>query len=426
MMHSEAREPAEAHGWLAVVAWSLLIFATIPVADTIRTIVSETFGRDVFLYGVAAVCVAAAAATIRVLVSLRRLSFARLAVIVTVYATFVVATFSLRANPEEAVHFVEYGVLGALAYRTFGRACADATVPFSAFALSASVALLDEGLQWLMPGRYWELRDVGLNLAAVALVQVAFAFGLAPESVRRFPGVRSVRSLLRWTSAAVVLLLLSMLNTPQRIAWYTAKIPALGFLVDSESAMFEYGYYYADRDTGSFKSRLSPKQLAESDRLRGEEVAAILDRYRDPDRYSEFLRRYSPVRDPFAHEVRVHLYRRDRYIERAAAYPEGSDEHRYRITVAYSEHEILQKYFPNTLRHSSYGLTDAEVAYLRDHLLPDARYESAVARSESAVSRNLVTAFNERWLVGTFVLAVLALIVVDRRISRRLGTGEHA
>ena len=187
--------------------------------------------------------------------------------------------------------------------------------------------------------------------------------------------------------------------------------------------MFEYGYYYADDETGSFKSRLAPSVLAEADRSRGEEVGRILDRYRDPSMYSQSLRTYSPVSDPFVHEVLVHLFRRDRYIERAASYPEGSDEHQYRITVAYSEHKILQKYFPNTMKSSGWSLPERELAYLNEHVLPGSEHAQAVARSESAVSRNLVTAIREPQLMVIFLVVGLVLIALDRRLEKNLRAG---
>jgi hypothetical protein len=118
------------------------------------------------------------------------------------------------------------------------------------------------------------------------------------------------------------------------------------------------------------------------------------------------------------------MFRRDRYVERAMQYPEGSEEHRYRITVAYSEHLILEKYFPNTLGASTYRLSDEALAYLDEHRLPDRDHESAVSRSESAVSRNLVTSFTETQVLVTFVVlvALLAWIHVAAG-ARRAETG---
>ena len=135
----------------------------------------------------------------------------------------------------------------------------------------------------------------------------------------------------------------------------------------------------------------------------------MLDRARDPADYAAFLERHTPVTDPFLHEARVHLFRRDRALARARDEPERAAEHR---AVARGEQRILESYFPRTLASSGYGL-DAETR---------ARLEAAAAPHafESAVSAELVTRVDERSVALALALGCAALLVAQHRLGRRL------
>jgi hypothetical protein len=87
-------------------------------------------------------------------------------------------------SPEEKLHFLEYGVVALLAF-------AAAPVGWSHLGRLAGAALftlaagwLDEGIQAVLPSRYYDLRDVGFNalagvmaLAALELVRRASRSG---------------------------------------------------------------------------------------------------------------------------------------------------------------------------------------------------------------------------------------------------------
>ena len=62
-----ARPPAQREwvSWLGVVLWSLLIFATIPLARAIERIVVDAWGQQFFLYAMAIAIAAPAGATFR-------------------------------------------------------------------------------------------------------------------------------------------------------------------------------------------------------------------------------------------------------------------------------------------------------------------------------------------------------------------------
>ena len=65
--------------------------------------------------------------------------------------------------PEEKIHFVEYGFLGFLIYQALRLDCSDPLAYGGAFILTSLLGWADEGIQYLLPNRYYQLKDVILN-----------------------------------------------------------------------------------------------------------------------------------------------------------------------------------------------------------------------------------------------------------------------
>ncbi len=403
--------------WTIVGLWTLIIYLTIPFARAIQKFVYLNWGRETFAYVVIGIVALASAAGV-IHFRRSRMSLASYVWLLVISGIFVKYTMALR-SPEEALHFVEYGLLGFLAYRALCHRIRDVSIYFIAAILCTIAGTIDELIQWATPGRYWGLGDIWLNGFAGTLTLVAIAKGLRPSLISKGVSVTSVRWLCRASGVALILLLISLLNTPARIARYTDRFPFLAYLKNQESMMFEYGYLYDDPETGLFRSRLSSEELWRIDSDRGLEAAGILDRSRDKSAYRPFLRKYSPITDPFLHEARVHLFRRDTYLLNSEKHADDHDKYRTHLTVAYRENQILEKHFKNTLRHSSYVLTPDQLATLEQNQLPDTKYESPV-------SRDLVTGVREWQVVGGLLFAILGLAVVDLRMSGRERTGVKA
>ncbi|GAF92152.1 unnamed protein product, partial [marine sediment metagenome] len=83
-----------------------------------------------------------------------------------------------------------------------------------------------------------------------------------------------------------------------------------------EEPMSEFGYKHEDPEIGVFYSRLNPEDLRKTDNAKGEEYAQILNQSVNKD-YQQFIREYTPITDPFMHELRVHIFRRDRHFKKA-------------------------------------------------------------------------------------------------------------
>lgn len=398
--------------WLFAGLWSIIIFVTIPAARTLQEFVEARWGGEIFTYLVILTIIIAGVVAVTHLLRLRAASRSGYIWILVVLGIFVGYTIELRNYPEEAVHFVQYGLLGLLVYRALSHRIRDVSIYFSAAIISATVGILDEAIQWIAPLRFWGLHDIWLNFFAGSLIQLAIAKGLTPTIISGPPAASSVRLFCRLSAGALLLLGASLINTPARIAWYTDRIPVLAFLKTNLSVMAEYGYLYVDPAIGTFRSRFSPTKLREIDANRGTEAARILDRFRgDETVYWDFLQKYTPVNDPFVHEARVHLFRRDRYLTKSEKFPHDKKTHRYYLTVAFRENAIMEKYFSSTLHYSAYNLRGEQVTFLKENQLSDLEYESPVGQA-------LFTRIREWQLVGALGLAMLGLTVANHFYGR--------
>jgi VanZ family protein len=394
--------------WLYVAIWSLVIFATIPVARVLQKFVSQRWGRETFTYVVLVGILIAFGSSLFYLRRLRAASLSSYFWLLATAAVFVGYTIHLRNAPEEAVHFLQYGLLGILTYRALAYRFHDVSIYFVAAIICGIIGMLDEIIQWLTPARYWGLHDVWLNFVAGSLVQIGIAKGLTPSIIRGMPSRRNLQVLCRFGMAAVVLMGFSLLNTPELIGWYADRIPCLGFLKQNESVMAEYGYLYIDPDIGSFRSRFSPSELRQSDRERAKEAAEILDRYqiRDKYKYKEFLKIYTPVSDPFVHEAGVHLFRRDYFFRVSKSWIKNQEVYStYHLTIAFRENQIMETYFRNTLHHSAYVWSAEKFALAKKHLMHDKEYDSRV-------SKNLITRISMGQLGSFFVLLIIGLALL--------------
>lgn len=406
--------------WTAVVIWSLFIFSLVPMARAIQERVAEVYEPEIYIYAVIATVILCAAATAIYQVRRASVSRAGLVWLFSVAAVYVLYTLSLRSAKIEALHFILYGVLGLLLYRALTHRVRDLGVYFAAALLGAIVGIVDEVLQWLTPRRTWGLRDIWIDFVGAALMQVAIAKGLRPTIISNRLSASSIRLVSRLGAACLLLLGLCALNTPPRIAWYASQVPALAFLETNDSVMLEYGYRYETPETGVFRSRMTLEELRQADRQKAEEGGRILAAHKDRERYADFLALYTPVSDPFLHEARVHLFRRDRFLARAdgqddrdpQTYAAHEDEIREQMTVAYRENEILERYFPGVLRESGLAWSPETLARVEAQVLPDYEYDSWV-------SRDLITEYSERQVLLFLGAAIIGILAIGWIFARR-------
>ena len=305
-------------------------------------------------------------------------------------------------QPEEAVHFLEYGVLGVLLFRALGTGIHDNSVFVAGALIGIFVGIIDEIIQWLVPGRFWDFRDIVLNGGASILVQIALSV-VAPALSSPISH-RSLRRLCRLAAAVVVLLSFCFAATPQRVNRLAELLPALEGLGSRDQAVSEYGHLHRLDELTSFRSRLSLADLAREDGSRAAEVSAMLDASRRS--YADFLRHTSPAVDAFTYEARVHLFARDRSAAQALKLTPGSPAYRESMTTAFRENLILERVFGSTLARSSYPWPPH-----RRVAVEEAQDSTSVFVSK--VGAHVITAVSESTLRTIMAGILVALVICD-------------
>lgn len=170
------------------------------------------------------------------------------------------------------MHFVEYGVLAVLLFRAFAHTIPDAGVYLAAWLLGTLLGGVDELIQWAVPERYFDFRDIALNCASCGLALVALSRGLGPVYIRPGLSRASIRRIAALGAIVLLMALLFLRNTPAARARYEQRVPGVARLLTHARAMTQHGYLYEDPVIGEFKSRLSPRELQEADRTRAVEA----------------------------------------------------------------------------------------------------------------------------------------------------------
>jgi len=403
MLDKRPRE-AEWLSWLIAGSWAACILVTIPLARVVSTLVADTIGHHAFIW-LTVLCIVGAVLWGLGALSRRRPPPAAYACLTIFGGNLLWLTWTLRGNPVEAFHLVQYGILSMLVYRALLHRYTDGGVFVLSVLLTTMVGILDEWVQWLIPERYWGLRDVGINFTAALLAQGALATGLRPAIVSGWPAGRTLSRICYSLAGVLAMLCLSYANTPDRIAWYAERLPGATFLLDGQSMMVEYGHLFDDPEIGLFRSRFDAEQLRSLDRKRGGEAARIMSGYSEDGEWHRFRKSYTVPRDPYVHELGTHLFRRNRHLTLARDKTRPQRKRRDSYFIAQSENRILEKYFPRAIGESSHAWG------------PEVRLEvnsgaEATYRYESWVSHDLITGFSRRQVMAGFLALIGASLLL--------------
>jgi VanZ family protein len=170
---------------LALGLWIAGVLVSSAYLPRLRELLSRPGGGGFQLYVAAGLAALAAAALATAWVKTRGRRRDRLSRLAALASGGALGLALLR-NPDsrsrfiEISHLGEYGVLAALAYGVMQRT-------ETSVALSIGVGLLDESLQWILPARTAEIRDVALNGLSGAIgagyAAIVFPSSATPASV---------------------------------------------------------------------------------------------------------------------------------------------------------------------------------------------------------------------------------------------------
>ena len=410
------RPQSRLRAWLWVGLCTLSIFLIVPLARTIQKFVSKRWGRPLFGYAVLSLTALAFVILVYWLVfRLRIRTPSNYFWLSGVTAIYIYLTLQLWRAPEEAVHFLEYGLLGYFLFRALSLSIHDKSIYPTAFLIGSLIGIFDEILQWVMPGRYWDFRDAGLNALATGLFQVALWKGIKPRTIAGKTGRRAVRRVSALLAANILLLGLCASNTPRRVDAYTKHLPGLSFLV-KEEPMYEYTWKHVDPEIGTFFSRLTLAELAREDAENSSHWGKILRDWKDRD-YALFLREHHPLLHAFVYEMRVHINRRNGRAGTALRAKQGRSRRKDQF-IALKENMILEKYFGRTLAESGYKWTEKTVAELAESIDPSEPYRSPVSAGPFQVKEQTL------WLGIAVFLGILLGLNLALSFGRRPPAGK--
>jgi len=365
--------------WFWVALCSLAIFFTVPLARTIQRFVYDKWGSELFGYAVlTSTGIVFFLALYILFFRLKIRSVLNYIWIFVIGCLYVYFTLRLWEIPEEAVHFLEYGILGFFIFSALKLKIKDKTIFITAFLIGCLIGIFDEILQWTVKERFWDFRDVGLNALSSGLFQAAMWLGIKPKEISQKIQRRSLRTVSIFLAANILLLGLCLSNTPKRVQSYTKALPFLSFL-QQEEAMNQFNLKHKDPEIGTFYSRLTIDELISIDRRNAKDYGQILHEWKDKN-YAEYLRTHPGIWAPMLYEIRVHIFRRDKRYSRALQ-AEDEKQKKQNLFIAFKENQILEKYFGQTMKESPYAWSEETTARVEAQIDKNNPYKSPVSAS---------------------------------------------
>jgi len=358
--------------FLLAAAVSVAVILSSPFIRDIRDWIRATFPGQYATVVATAVALAIGGALVVALVRIRDRRALRYGAIV---AALILGTgyalWNAQGIPEvdavERVHFVEYGLITLLFYRVW-RPRGDASMFVLPVLAGIAVGTLEEWLQWFIPGRVGDMRDVFLNGAAI-VCGLLFSVGVDPPDSGAFelrPG--SLRR-IGIVAAAVALL----------FALFVRSV--------------HLGVETRDPDAGTFRSRYDAQTLIRigQDRLVLWKDHAPIERPRSRSREDQYMS-----------EGLLHVQERNRRWE-------AGD-----MRGAWFENLILEEYYAPVLDTPSYisrtghrwppgQRADAQQRLGAAQPVSPGSYES---RADAAEGRHFIRTWSPRafWIVVTLVV----------------------
>ena len=299
-------------GWLvtAIVASAVLVLAA-PFIGQLRTALRAATGGNfptlmaAIVGGAALLAVGYAARRIRDRRGFRYASIAAALLIGIAYAVFS-RTGNAEVDAVERFHFIEYGLITFLFYRAW-RPAADGSLFLMPLVASLTVGTFEEWLQWFIPARVGEVRDVFLNLIAIGC-GLLFSVGVDPPPR----------------------LSLGMHSPSRRRLARLSVVTLLAFAGFFHSV--HLGYEIHDAEAGVFRSRYAPHELR---------------------RVGEQRRQAWAINPPMTWS---RLSREDQYLSEGVAHVQRRNETWQAGNVLASRHEnlILERYYAPVLDTPSY------------------------------------------------------------------------
>jgi glucan phosphoethanolaminetransferase (alkaline phosphatase superfamily) len=160
---------------VARITLAVCLLAIYSTLGYVRTITNALRDLGLLRASVGVAFVVSAACFLWLIFRDRRRRTLRFALVLIAIAAMYAAAIWPMDSPEEKVHFIEYGVVALLAHASTSRAWSTRRRYVVSALFVAAAGWIDEGIQALLPSRFYDLRDVAFNAAAGILALIALA-----------------------------------------------------------------------------------------------------------------------------------------------------------------------------------------------------------------------------------------------------------
>lgn len=347
-MWVRATDSTIARRYAPAIAVSLLFILWSPFIGEIRNAIRLAFpGRFVAILTATVgtgLAVAAAGAAMRIRERrLARYGAVALAVLLAAWYGLTFRTGNPEIDAVERFHFLEYGLVGFLFYRAT-KPARDPSIFMATLLWGALAGTCEEWVQWLVPRRVGEARDVALDLYAVAC-GVIFSVAVDPPAG------------FTWHVSA---------DARRRLARFAALV-VVAFAIFFHAA--HLGYEVTDEEIGHFRSSFTRAELF------GLETQRAAEWSRDPPRALPLVGKedFYLTEGGWRVQLRNDCYARGQFYE------------------AWMENRILEKYFDPFLDLHSFSSGDP-------HRWPPAQRAEVAGRVAGVSAGAYVSPVGEPWI----------------------------
>jgi len=204
------------HRWKWVLLYTSILYGTVYFLPWIGKTLNQCGMGWIIRYGPVALILVAGGVFLERLcrpeTKRKKTLLVSMTVIGAVYAWLLT---TLSSFPVERAHLLEYGLLGFLVFRTLEGRHETWRLYFYSFVIVLMIGFFDEVLQGILPGRYYDVRDIGLNvvsgalgIASFALFRASFPLSSTPRLPAPWGGKKTAMDIAAVAAMAVFPLLL--------------------------------------------------------------------------------------------------------------------------------------------------------------------------------------------------------------------------
>jgi len=295
------------------------------------------------------------------------------------------AGLSIVHETVERIHFIQYGFLVLLLFNVLRSRIDDLSIYVWTFLLATCVGVLDEWIQWWVPSRFGEIRDIYINLIAILVGLACIHFLWRPTGIKNhFP-----RS--RWRTLLVLLTLLL-------------------FEITAFIHCTHLGYLIHDSAIGSFHSRFSRTQLIH------------LSSTRDYPREEQILkvRKKKFKKYTHTHGSLLEMWQKEDFYKTEAQFHTGArnrlfDEGHY--FESQQENAILEKYYRPLILDSDMRWGTQELKLLQSRRQSQG---NDAWKFSSSMQKHIWIGMSKTTLWGIYGIIVILLIIISKLLVRFL------